>query len=243
MIALYVLAAIFAAVAGVLILHFLFLFVLSIFAKNRDYDKPNGFYRSVFLYHIKLAIFMSNVKIAVSGVDKLDGIKGKYLIVANHRSNYDPFIIVHALKDKETAFISKPENFKVPFFGKIARRAGYTAIDRDNPRNAINTINRTAELMKKGVISFGVCPEGTRSKSVNMLPFHDGVFKIAQKAQSPVVVIGLRGTEKVHKRAPFKRTVVYMDVLEVISAEKVRELSSHELADIAREKLSITEGR
>ena len=115
--------------------------------------------------------------------------------------------------------------------------AADSAIDRQNARNAIKTVNRTAELIKSGVVSYAVYPEGTRSKGVKMLPFHDGVFKIAQKAESPIVVVGIRGTERVHNRAPWKKTEVYLDILEVIDGEKVKALSSHELADIAREKL------
>lgn len=244
MIVLYVLAGIIGAIIGIVIINALFLALLAAFSRNRDYDKVSGFYRAVFMAYLRLALFFCRVKIRVTGKEKLDSLSGKFLLVGNHRSNFDPFVTAVALRNKNIAFISKPENFRVPFFGKIARKCLYTAIDRENPRNAIKTVNRTAELIKNGVISYGVYPEGTRGKGVNMLPFHDGVFKIAQKAGAPIVVVAIRGTEKIHKNAPRRKTVVNLDVVEIIGAEKIGSLSSHEIAGIVREKLvDITEGK
>ena len=244
MIVLYVLGAIIGAIIGFALLNVLFLCALALFARNKDYDRINGFYRAVFNGLLRFALSVCRIKIVVTGREKIDGVDGTFLLVGNHRSDFDPFVSIVAFKDKKIAFISKPENFKVPFLGRIARKCLYTAIDRENPKNAIKTIIRTADLIKSGEISYGVYPEGTRSKGVNMLPFHDGVFKIAQKASAPVVVVALRGTEKIHKNAPFKKTTVYLDVLSVIDAEKVTSLSSHEIADIAREQLlSATENK
>lgn len=244
MIALYVALGIVCGILGVAILHVLFLFTLSLFVRNKDYRKANRFYRSVIIYHMRLILFFCHVKVVASGTDKLTGIKGKYLLVGNHRSDFDPLITQTGLKLKDFAFISKPENFKIPLLGKIAKKCLYLPIDRNNARNALKTIVMSAELIKNGATSYGVYPEGTRSKSVNMLPFHDGVFKIAQKAEAPVVVVGIRGSEKVHERAPWKKTVVYVDVVDVIDAETVKALSSHELSEIARAKIAaVAEGK
>ena len=240
MIAVYILSGI----VGIIFLHFLFLFILTLFVKNKDYDKINGLYRAVFVFHCRIARFVSRIKICVTGKEKLGGLTGKFLLVGNHRSNYDPFMTVVGLKIKDIAFISKPENFKVPLFGKISRKCGYFAIDRENPKNALKAINRAADLIKNGVTSVGVYPEGTRSKTGELLPFHDGVFKIASKAACPIVVVAIRGTEKVHKNYPWHRTTVYIDVLEVIDAERVKALTSHEISDTVRESLAAaTQGK
>ena len=80
----------------------------------------------------------------------------------------------------------------------------------------------------------GVYPEGMRSRSGELLPFHDGVFKIAIKANVPVVVACMQGQEVIKKNMliPFKKTVVYFDILDVLSVEE--KVSSHELAEKAR---------
>ena len=95
------------------------------------------------------------------------------------------------------------------------------AIDRENPRNAIVTINKAARLMKEEKLDIAIYPEGTRNKAGGLLPFHNGVFKIAQKAGAPMAVICITGTQNIHKRTPFRRTDVYLDVLEVIPAEEI----------------------
>ena len=105
------------------------------------------------------------------------------MFVGNHRSNFDPIIEWLVLKPWDIAFISKGENFKIPFFGRIIRKCCFMPIDRENPRKALRTINKASDLLQSGEVSIGVYPEGTRSKTGELLPFHDGVFHIAKKAR------------------------------------------------------------
>lgn len=121
------------------------------------------------------------------------------MFVGNHRSNFDPIIEWLVLKPWDIAFISKGENFKIPFFGRIIRKCCFMPIDRENPRKALRTINKASDLLQSGEVSIGVYPEGTRSKTGELLPFHDGVFHIAKKAGTPIVVMSIRGTEQIHK--------------------------------------------
>ena len=111
------------------------------------------------------------------------------------------------------------------------------AIDRENPRNALKTILKAAELLKKDEVSIGVYPEGTRSKECKLLPFHNGVFKIAQKANADIVVLAVSGTEQIHKNYPFHHTDVYLDVLEVLSADTVKSSKTDALGERIRAEL------
>lgn len=109
----------------------------------------------------------------------------------------------------------------MPIFGRIIRKCCFMAIDRENPKEALKAINRAAGLLKQNAVSIGVYPEGTRSKSGGLLPFHNGVLKIAQKAQVPIVILAIDGTERIAKNFPFWKSTVYLDVIDVIPAETV----------------------
>ena len=213
-------------------LYVLFLGVCALLVDpGKVYDKNSRFYRFLLDSATAAAMKLLRIRVHVSGIEKIPK-DTKLLFVSNHRSNFDPIITWYALKKWEIAFVSKPENFKIPFFGRIIRKCCFMPIDRENPRNAIVTINRAAKLLKKQEVSIGVYPEGTRSKTCELLPFHNGVFKIAQKAAAPIVVLSITGTEKIAKAAPFRRSDVYLDVLEVFS--NIKETKTELIGTAAR---------
>jgi 1-acyl-sn-glycerol-3-phosphate acyltransferase len=79
-----------------------------------------------------------------------------------------------------------------------------------------------------------IYPEGTRARDSEMLPLHAGSFKIATKSGAPLVITTVDNTNHVHRNAPFKRTVITLDICEVIPAEKVSTLGTNELSQITR---------
>ena len=111
-------------------------------------------------------------------------------------------------------------------------------IDRENPRKAMVTINRAALLLKKQEVSIGVYPEGTRSKKGELLPFHNGVFKIAQKAEALMVVLCITGTEQIAKTTPFRPTDVYLDVVKTIQPEEYADMNTVEIAQMVYELMA-----
>ena len=231
MIILYILGALLA----VLILYFLFLGVCALLVSpDKTYEKNSPFYRFLLESATTVAIKLLRIRVHISGIEKIPKDE-KVLFVCNHRSNYDPLITWCALNKWKIAFVSKPENFKVPFFGRIIRKCCFLPIDRENPRKAIVTINKAAKLLKKQEVSVGIYPEGTRSKNCRLLPFHNGVFKIAQKAEAPIVVLSITGTEKISKRTPFQHTDVYLDVLEVFPSENIKELKTEMIGMMVRQ--------
>ena len=68
----------------------------------------------------------------------------------------------------------------------------------------------------------GIFPEGTRNHGKALLPFHNGVFKAAQRAGVPVLVAAVDGTAKVGKNWPFHRSEVKLVFCEQIPAEEVQ---------------------
>lgn len=230
---LYILSAILILLA----VYILFIAVCSLFINpNKEYSRNSRFYR--FLLHSASAatLRLLRVRVHTTGIEKLPA-DTRLLFVGNHRSNFDPIIEWQVLKAWQPAFISKESNFKIPFFGRFIRKCCFMPIDRENPRNAVKTINSAAQLLKSGEVSIGVYPEGTRSKSCVLLPFHNGVFKIAQKANTSIAVLAITGSEKIHKQAVLKRSEVYVDVVDVIPAETVKTVRTDALGERARSAL------
>lgn len=215
---LYVILAILALIGALLL--FLTVCMLAV-SPNRYYEKDSRFYRFLINLAAAVACRGARLRFHVTGKELLPT-DHRILYVGNHVSNYDPIITWHVFPEAKLSFISKAANFKLPWFGRFIRRCCFMDIDRENPRNAIVTINRAADLLKNQEVSIGVYPEGTRSKSGELLPFHNGVFKIAQKANVDIAVVSLIGTEKIHLNYPWHRTDIYVDVLAVIPAHEIK---------------------
>ena len=223
-----------AGFAGSLLLFILTLLVISLFIdREKPQKSPAPFFAAVVRYVMGLIVALTRIRLHVSSSAPLP--EGRFLLVGNHRSGFDPIVTGWALRQCGLVFISKPENMALPLVGPFLHKAGYMAIDRENDRAALRTILAAADLLRRGAASVGVYPEGTRSREAGMLPFRNGVFKIAQKAGVPIVVVALRGTDLVLKRAPWRATDVYMDVCGVLSAETVAEKKTNEIGEVVRE--------
>jgi len=226
-----------AYLIGILLLTALYLLISSLLLpKKEPPPKKSGFgIRTVKLF-CPLICQIGRIRPFASGLDKIP--EGPFLLVSNHRSNLDPILTVSLLRRSTIAFLTKASNMKIPIAGPYIRLADYLTIDRENPRNAIKTIHLAAELIQRDQISFGVYPEGTRNFTEEpLLPFHEGVFMIAQKAHVPIVVVALKDTELVHKRFPLHATTVSFDVLHVYPADEVRSRRTKELSDEVRDQI------
>ncbi|MCR5368158.1 MULTISPECIES: lysophospholipid acyltransferase family protein [Eubacterium] len=190
------------------------------------------FYRWFGLLTLKVFVDSFRFKIKISGKEKLP--KENFLIVCNHRSIFDPLIGITRFKKYNMAYISKEENLKIPFVGRYMKAVGCLDLDRENPRNAINTINKAADYIRTGHCNLGIYPEGKENKTDEpLLPFRAGAFKVAKKAKCPVAVMTIKNSDRVFRRFMFKRIKVEMDILGVIEAADVERLSTQEISDIA----------
>lgn len=227
MIVINILCAIILCIAA----YFLFYIICSLCVnKNKEYNTVSKFYRSILNHASFITTKILRIKLHISGEDKILE-NQNYLFVSNHRSNLDPILSWYAFKKHNIAYISKKENFSVPIFGKIIHRCCFLPIDRTDPSKAIHTINKAAENLQKNEFSIGIYPEGTRNRNKELLPFHNGVFRIAQKASAPIVVFAIRNTDLVNKNYPFKSTHVYIDILDVIPVHEVKGIRTNILGD------------
>ena len=206
-------------------------------------EKKRSFWRALLDGLASFILWICNVRVRIEGKELLPE-DGRFLLVSNHLSAFDPIVLIHLLKKRGMLFVSKPENFKIPIAGFLMKKSGFLAIDRDNARNAIGTIYEAADYLAADSGPVVIYPEGTRNKTPGngLLPFHNGVFKIAKRAKAPVVVTVVTGTDKVKDGAPFKRTGVALKILDVIDSQYVSQHNDKDTGDRAYAAMSAALG-
>ena len=213
------------------------LIVLRLLTRKTDLSKPdavqNPIARRGCAITGEILCKLGGVRADLRGLEKLPK-EGRFLFVCNHRSLFDPLMVMGYLADENIAFISKPSNMRIPLAGAIAQTAGFLGIDRENDRNALRTILTAADYLKRDLCSIGVYPEGTRSHTRAMLPFHKGSFKIAQRGGVPLVIAGISGSEKLKQGYFLHPHRVTLEILEVIPAAEVKAASTAELSERSR---------
>lgn len=189
---------------------------------NRS-DKYNRYFCHLLRETNIILMHILHVKIKVNGKFP----KEKYLLVANHRSNFDPIIMMN-ISDEAFICVSKKETFKFPFVGNLIRAAGYLSLDRDNNREAIKTLSKASEILSNDTAIVCIFPEGTRNKTNDtLLEMHAGSFKPALKAKKKTVVCSIKGSNKIKCHLSIKRQYVYVNILGILdstSFESTQEL-------------------
>lgn len=222
--------------AGLNLLYLLFLLFASLFIPGKPGKNGAPFCRRFLVFSLDWLMTLFYAKIRLWGREKLP--KEPCILVSNHRSNFDPMVLLYALPERKLSFISKQANMHLPIAGKLAQRCGFLGIERDHPLQSLRTVNRAAQMVKNEGFDFGIYPEGTRSRDLSLLPFKEGAFIAAKKADAPIVVLSTEGTEKILRRFSLRRTAVDLTVLAVIPKEKVRELPPAELARLTKEQIA-----
>lgn len=200
---------------------------------KKEYKTLSKFYNFFFILWYEYICSFLRIKIHTTGMEQLPKDR-KYLTVCNHRACFDNFVQSIALKPEQISYITKPENMNIPLARNYMIRGLYLSIDRENVRNALKTILKAIDYITSGLVTVGVFPEGTRSKTGKLGEFKPGCLKVAEKAECPIVVFTIRGTELVKKNFPLKKTDVYLDLIKVIQPESFADKTTVDISDEIR---------
>lgn len=204
---------------------------------KKEYDKFNRFYGVMFSLLLEFVLDIFKVRINVKGMDKIPKDK-KFLFVSNHISIYDTFVQVAALRKFPMAFISKPDNFKIPIGHRYMVRCRYMALDRENVRSGAIITKKASTMIASGDCCVGVYPEGTRNRTEDkLIEFKPGCFKVAVWAKSPIVISVVHNTKMIKKNYIRRKTDVTLEILDVLEYEDIKDLTTREISDIVREKM------
>ena len=198
---------------------------------SQPQEEDSSIYRSIMNVYIEALVSLVLVRLHVTGLEKTPR-EGRFLLVCNHLFLADPGVLLHCFRKSQLAFITKKENYDLPFVGKFMHKILCQAVDRDNDRASLKAILKCIQLIKEDKVSIGVFPEGYTSKDGKLHPFRSGVFKIAQKTNVPIVVCTIQGTREIFKNLKrLKKTDVTMHLVDVIRPEDYAGKSTVEIAD------------
>ena len=167
--------------------------------------------------------------------------EGPVVFAANHQGYADIPLLLTQL-DKPNPLIAKKELEKVPLLRDWMTELNCNFIDRDNARQAMDSLKKANELLSEG---YSVCifPEGTRSKGGEIKEFKGGTIRLATRAKVPIVPCCIEGTynmleaNKGFKITPAKLQLHILPAIETadLSREEIKALDER-LRSVIKEK-------
>ena len=157
---------------------------------------------------VRLGLGLSGMRTEVEGVEHLQRHRAAVYAV-NHASNVEPPILFDILNPlfPKLRILYKAELHKLPVLGRAFDLAGFVPLERGNRDQSLPAIERAAQALGEGN-SFLIFPEGTRSRTGELLPFKKGGFIMAIKGQAPIVPVAIIGArDAMRKGSPWIRPV------------------------------------
>jgi len=150
--------------------------------------------RTTGVWWARFNAFITPLWLTVYGKENIDK-NQSYVIVSNHQSLYDIFVLYGWL-GIDIKWVMKKELRKVPVFGYAGQKGGNIYIDRSNPAAAVTSLNKAKDVLKNGT-SVIILPEGTRSLSGNLIEFKKGAFVLALDLGMPILPITIINTRNI----------------------------------------------
>jgi 1-acyl-sn-glycerol-3-phosphate acyltransferase len=161
-----------------------------------------------------------------------------YVMVANHQSLLDILVLFRLFRHFK--WVSKIENFRIPFIGWNMSLNRYIKLRRGD-RASIASMMQACERTLAGGSSIMMFPEGTRSMDGRLRAFKPGAFALAQRMRVPLLPIVLEGTGDALPKRGFVlqgRHEIRIRVLDEISPETFATLELEALVESVRSRFA-----
>ena len=216
----------------------IFLLICKCIDPDKPREKDSPWFRWLVLEIINLLFKVLPIRLRTRGFENAPK-DGRFLLACNHLDNIDPTFLLHCLRQHPMAFVAKQESKHMFLVNKVMPMLLCPYINRENDREALKTILRCISLLKNDTVSVAIFPEGRINKYRKLAHFRPGVFKIAQKAQVPIVVCTLQGSNQALKRVLKLRSApVEVHLLEVIQPETIADKTTVEVAEYVYELMA-----
>lgn len=154
------------------------------YVKGGIYDKCQSRYARAILR-------ATGIEVTMDGLENLAP-EGPQILVVNHSSFFDILALL-AFLPVYGKFIAKKELYGIPIFGAAIKAAGHVRLDRGNRGQAFSAYEDAAKQMKQKRLTIVIYPEGTRTRTGELLPFKRGPFVFAIGSQAPVIPVYVGG--------------------------------------------------
>ena len=220
------------AAVAILLAYFIFLCILGAAVDTeKPQEKDSKFYRFVVTRTAELGAWLLRIRVHTKGLEQTPK-SGRFLLVCNHLSILDPALLLIYFKKSQLAFISKQENKSMFLVGKVMHKLLCQLINRENDREALKTIINCIRIVQEDKASIGVFPEGYIHGDNLLHTFRSGVFKIAQKANVPIVVCTLQNTQNIKENMPhLKHTDVHLHLVGVLQPEMFADMTTVDIGN------------
>jgi 1-acyl-sn-glycerol-3-phosphate acyltransferase len=161
-----------------------------------------------------------------------------YVMVANHLSLLD--ILVLFRLHTHFKWVSKIENFRIPFIGWNMRLNRYIELRRGDRASVVKMMKAARGALSEGN-SIMMFPEGTRSAHGRLKAFKPGAFELAKETQRPLLPIVIQGTAEALPKRGFVlqgRHPITVTILDAIPPESFEDLSVEALSDHVRDRIA-----
>ena len=163
--------------------------------------------------------------------------KGPHLIISNHQSTMDPFLISLSFK-RPVYFIASDDIFNL----KVSPIIEYlvSPIPKSKSMRDFTAMKNVFRVIKEGG-TVGIFPEGNRTVSGGQWEMDDAIAKLAKSLKVPLVIYNISGGYGTDPRwgHSIRKGKMRGFVRRVISQEELAKLSIEEIFSIIKNKLLV----
>jgi 1-acyl-sn-glycerol-3-phosphate acyltransferase len=152
---------------------------------------------------VSTACAIVGLRYEVEGTEHIDPLRPSVYAV-NHSSNVEPpvlYMVLRALHWRRQ-ILYKAELHNLPVLAQGFDFVGFVPIQRGNREQSQRAIEKASQRIRAGY-SFLVFPEGTRSRTGELLPFKKGAAILAIRAQAPLVPMAIVGARSAMRKGSF----------------------------------------
>ena len=157
-------------------------------SKPVDTNKPSKVY-SVVLATAQV-LLKSILPVKYHGLENVKDLEAPYILMANHTTMLDPFMMAVAIPKYQIRFIGKKELWKIKPFAWFANSIRAIPVDRHN--TDMEAMRACMRVTREGHV-LGIFPEGTRHHKGLMTELESGVAMIALRSKVPLVPVYIAG--------------------------------------------------